>query len=126
MSNQDFKAKFKSGAEVLSNLFADQKGPVADQFLRWKLWMNWSDIVGQTTAESCEPISYHQGVLTLWVKNSTWLTQMNFMSEAIKNSINQKFSQNMVKDIRLTLDRKSVPYTHDEQFKEQLRKFFKK
>jgi predicted nucleic acid-binding Zn ribbon protein len=126
MAKQDHKSKFNSGAEVLQNLFSDKQGPVADQFLRWKLWMNWQDIVGPTTAQCCEPVSFHQGVLWLWVKNSTWMTQLNFMSETIKNTINQKFSQNMVKEIRLTMDRKNVPHQNDEDFKNKLHQFFKK
>jgi len=126
MAKQDHKSKFNSGAEVLQNLFSDKQGPVADQFLRWKLWMNWQEIVGPTTAQCCEPVSFHQGVLWLWVKNSTWMTQLNFMSETIKNTINQKFSQNMVKEIRLTMDRKNVPHQNDEDFKNKLNQFFKK
>ncbi|MFN3454274.1 MAG: DUF721 domain-containing protein [Pseudobdellovibrio sp.] len=90
---------------------------MAEQFLRWKLWMNWSEVVGPTTAQCCEPVAYHRGVLWLWVKNSVWMTQVTFMADAIKNSINQKFSHEMVKEIRLTMDRKSVPKTDNEDFK---------
>lgn len=125
-ADRDHKTKFKSSAEVLQNLFSAEQGPVADQFLRWKLWMNWSDVVGPTTAQCCEPVAYHQGVLWLWVKNSTWMTQLNFMSETIKNTINQKFSGNMVQEIRLTMDRKNVPRQNDEDFKNKLNQFFRK
>jgi hypothetical protein len=71
-------------------------------------------------------VAYHQGVLWLWVKNSTWLTHINFMTETIKNTINQKFSQNMVREIRLTTDRKNVPSQYDQKFKDRLNLFFRK
>lgn len=117
---------------MLQNLLSGSEGQatatghMADQFLRWKLWMNWQEIVGQTTAQCCEPVSYHQGTLWLWVKNATWLTQLNFMSETIKNTINQKFAAGMVREIRLTMDRKNVPKANDKEFKNNLEKFLKK
>lgn len=148
MRERDRKPKFKTSAEVLQSLLSGEGKTVlgltknasgsswkkqdtgidhmADQFMRWKLWMNWKDIVGATTAECCEPISFHQGVLWLWVKNSTWMTQLNFMSEAIKNTINQKLAGGMVKEIRVTMDRKNVPSVNDEQFKNHLQKLIKK
>lgn len=132
MSERDYRSKFKTSAEVLKNLLSGPEGQakatghMADQFLRWKLWMSWQDIVGQTTAQCCEPVAYHQGTLWLWVKNATWLTQLNFMSETIKNTINQKFAAGMVREIRLTMDRKNVPRANDQEFKNNLEKFLKK
>lgn len=143
------KPKFKTSAEVLQSLLSGQGKTslgltkkageksswkkhdegidhMADQFFRWKLWMNWKDIVGATMADCCEPVSFHQGVLTLWAKNSTWMTQLNFMSETIKNTINQKMAAGMVKEIRVTQDRKNVPKANDEQFKNHLEKLIKK
>lgn len=124
-SEQDFKAKFNTSAEVLHKLLEDKAGPVSDQYLRWKLWLTWKDVVGETVAENAEPISYHQGVLWLWVKNSVWMQQMSFMLEPIKNSVNQKFRAGFVKEVRLTLDRKMTPATTDEKFKTNLKKFIK-
>lgn len=139
MRENDRKPKFKTSAEVLQSLLSGRAATtvggkrqdsgidhMADQFSRWKLWMNWSDVVGPTVAESCEPVSFHQGVLTLWVKNATWLTQISFMSEAIKNTINQKFTAGMVKEIRVTMDRKNVPQSNNQDFKKNLQKFIKK
>ena len=124
-SEQDFKAKFKTSAEVLHKLLEDKAGPVSDQYLRWKLWLSWKDVIGPTVAENAEPISYNQGVLWLWVRNSVWMQQMSFMLEPIKNSVNQKFRAGFVKEVRLTLDRRLTPSTNDEKFKTNLKKFLK-
>lgn len=149
MSNNHKKSQFKTSAEVLQSLLSGQGttllgrqkpagqaatwkkqddgiNHMADQFFRWKLWMNWKDIVGHTTAECCEPISFHQGTLWLWAKNSTWMTQLNFMSETIKNTINKKMGPGSVKEIRITMDRKNVPSANDEKFKQHLEKIIKK
>ncbi|MCC2678432.1 MAG: hypothetical protein K0R29_1008, partial [Pseudobdellovibrio sp.] len=108
-NEKDFKLKFNSSAEVLVNLLQDKAGPVSDQYLRWKLWLSWKDVVGPTVGDNSEPIAYHSGVLWLCVKNSVWMQQMTFMLEPIKHSINQKFKAGFVKEVRLTLDRKLTP-----------------
>ncbi len=126
MKENDFKSKFKTSAEVLKSLFEEKTaGPVSDQFLRWKLWMNWTDVVGPSTAAHSEPVAYHNGVLTLWVKNSTWMQQMTFLSETIKNTINAKYKKNFVHEIRFTLDRKNTPRPDNVEFKKSVKKFFK-
>ncbi len=125
VKENDFKSKFKSTAEVLKSLFEEKEGgPVSEQFQRWKLWLNWKDIVGETTAEYTEPVSYHNGVLWLWVKNSTWMQQMTFMSETIKNTVNQKYKKDFVREIRYTLDRKNIPKENSD-FKANVKKFIK-
>lgn len=125
MRENDFKSKFKSSAEVLKSLFEEKEGgPVSEQFQRWKLWLNWKDIVGPSTAEYTEPVAYHNGVLWLWVKNSTWMQQMTFMSETIKNTVNQKYKKDFVREIRYTLDRKNIPKENSD-FKANVKKFIK-
>jgi Dna[CI] antecedent, DciA len=125
MRENDFKSKFKTSAEVLKSLFEEKEGgPVSEQFMRWKLWLNWKDIVGPTTAEYTEPVAYHNGVLWLWVKNSTWMQQMTFMSETIKNTVNQKYKKDFVREIRYTLDRKNIPKENSD-FKANVKKFIK-
>ncbi len=124
-SDQDFKTKFQTGAEVLQKLLEGKSGPVSDQYLRWKLWLSWKEIVGATVSDNAEPTAYHHGVLTLCVRNSVWMQQMTFMLEPIKKSINQKFRENFIKEIRLTLDRKATPDRNDEAFKNNLKKFVK-
>jgi hypothetical protein len=64
-------------------------------------------------------------VLWLCVKNSVWMQQMTFMLGPIKTSINKKFKAGFVKEIRLTLDRKSTPQMNNENFRENLKKFIK-
>ncbi len=122
---KDFKEKFNTSAEVLHKLLEDKAGPVSDQYLRWKLWLSWKDVVGPTVADNSEPIAYHRGVLWLCVKNSVWMQQMTFMLEPIKHSVNQKFKAGFVKEVRLTLDRKLTPSSNDEDFKKNLKKFVK-
>lgn len=97
------------GSNVLQALFENGKSPLSVQFIRWKLWRRWPEFVGPTIAQYSEPVGYNKGVLILWVKNSSWLQQLVFMREHIAETINKKLECHYVKEVRLTLDRKSVP-----------------
>lgn len=125
MAENDFKTKFNTGAEVLQKLLEGKAGPVSDQYLRWKLWLNWKDIVGPTVSDHSEPISYRNGLLWLCVDNSVWMQQMGFMTETIKETINHKFRKGFVREIRYTTDRRQVPSMEDDQFRDNVKKFLK-
>jgi len=103
------KSQLEIGSEVLQALFENGKSELSVQFLRWKLWKKWPDFVGSTMAAVSEPVGYYRGVLYVWVKNSTWMQQLVFMREPMKEKINQKLEMNYVKEVRLTMDRRSVP-----------------
>lgn len=110
MSDQNKpKSKLTLGSQVLQALFENGKSPLSVQFIRWKLWRKWPEIMGPTIAENCEPVGYKQGVLFLWVKNSTWMQQMVFMRDPMTKKINDHLKMRYVTEIRLTLDRRSVP-----------------
>lgn len=103
------KGNLSLGSEVLQALFENGKTDLSVQFIRWKLWKKWSEYVGPTMGQASEPVGYHRGILYVWVKNSAWMQQLVFMREPMKETINKKLKQNYVYEIRLTMDRKSVP-----------------
>jgi hypothetical protein len=108
------------GLEVLQGLFENGNTALSQQFIRWKLWKKWTDFVGPTIAQVSEPVGYKRGTLYVWVKNSSWMQQLIFMLEPMRESINKKLQTEYVKTIHLTLDRKSVPHSPEES--EALRK----
>jgi len=109
MRRQDPKSKFSLGSEVLQRLFESGKSPLSEQFLRWKLWARWSEFVGPTIAQNTEPVGLNRGVLYLWVKSSSWMQQLTFMKDPIRDTLNKKLGQPLIKNIRFTLDRREVP-----------------
>lgn len=113
MDEQDYNPKFKLSSEVLMNIFDSGNTPLSEQFIRWKLWAQWKEVVGPTIAQYTEPVGYQRGCLYLWVKNSTWMQQMIFMREPIQKSINSKLQKKYVRSIRFTLDRRDVPKIED-------------
>jgi predicted nucleic acid-binding Zn ribbon protein len=73
------------------------------------LWKQWGEIVGPTMSKVCEPVGYRKGVLIIWVQSSSWMQQMTFMIDPLKNKINTFLDRTFVDQIRFTLDRKEVP-----------------
>ncbi|WP_347358265.1 DUF721 domain-containing protein [Bdellovibrio sp.] len=116
------KGKLSIGSEVLQRLFENGKSPLSEQFMRWKLWAKWDEVVGPTIAKNAEPVGFQRGVLYVWVRNSSWMQQMIFMKDPIRDTINQKFQNNFVKYIKFTLDRREVPTQDQTDFKEMISK----
>lgn len=116
------KGKLSVGSEVLQSLFENGKSPLSEQFMRWKLWAKWDEVVGPTIAKNAEPVGFQRGVLYVWVRNSSWMQQMIFMKDPIRDTINQKFQNNFVKYIKFTLDRREVPTQDQTNFKDMIQK----
>ncbi|MFN7262990.1 MAG: DUF721 domain-containing protein [Pseudobdellovibrionaceae bacterium] len=95
--------------DVLQSLLAKGKDPLSLQFLRWKIWKKWDEFAGPSIAAVSEPVGYRSGVLSIWGKNASWMQQLVFMREPLKTKINSLLEFQYVREIHLTLDRKSVP-----------------
>jgi hypothetical protein len=124
MSDQDYDPKFKSGTEVLQGLFENGKSPLSGQFLRWKMWARWEEVVGTTLAKSCEPVGLQWNTLIIWVPHPTVMQQMMFLKENILRAVQKAYPQMGIKDVRFTTDRKGLTNKEDEKM--QARAFVEK
>lgn len=109
MSEMDFKSKFKLSSQVLQSLFEDGKSPLSEHFLRWKLWSQWKELMGEGIAENSEPVGYHQKKLYVFVKNSSVMHHMYFLKKNMIQKIAKDFHPKFIKEIIFTMDKKSVP-----------------
>ena len=98
-----------SASSVLQVLLGNGKSPLADSFIRWKLWRYWEDIVGKAIASSSVPVEINRGRLVIWPRSSAQLQDLHYMSEAIKEKVNNFLGRKMVHSIRFTLDETRVP-----------------
>lgn len=122
MAEEKKSTKLFNSSEVLHALFENGKTQLSLQFLRWKLWKMWPDYAGASIAAASEPVGYNKGILYLWVKNASWMQQLVFMREPLAKKINEKLGFKYVYEIRLTLDRRSVPddALESEELKQQI------
>lgn len=114
------RSTLTSACDVLSSLLQSRKSPLSDQFLRWKLWQKWSEVVGPTMASQCQPVGYTDGTLLVWVEHPVYMQQLTFLVKEIQNKVNSYVDKNWVKRIRFTLDRKVV--LGNQQVREDLEK----
>lgn len=120
--SQKKQSELSAVSKVLQSLLANGKSPLSDQFLRWKLWRFWPDVVGPTWAKACEPVGFERGRLFLWVRSSAQLQEIRFFEDSLKLKVNEYMGREWVYSIRFTLDRKGIPFTANasEEFKKFL------
>lgn len=103
------KGDLRSVATVLQSLFKDGKQPLSDQFMRWKLWSQWEQVVGPQIAKYSQPVAFQRNQLWIQVDSSARVQEMRFFAAEFIRKINQFMGRPWVKFIHFTLDRKSVP-----------------
>ena len=98
-----------ASSQVLQILMQDGKSELSAQFQRWKIWYRWPEVVGESISAHCEPVWYMRGTLHIWVRTSSWLQQLIFMSDDIRYKVNRVAGDQWAKKIRFTTDRRAVP-----------------
>jgi hypothetical protein len=88
---------------------ANGNSPLSDQFLRWKIWRFWPEIVGDTLGKVCEPVGFERGRLYIWVKSSARLQEIRFFEDTLKEKVNAHVGRTWARSLRFTLDRHGIP-----------------
>ncbi len=65
-----------------------------------KLWDIWEDIVGQTIAQNAKVSAFKEKLLIVEVSDSTWLYQLQFLKEDMKQKINQALGKDAIEEIK--------------------------
>ncbi|MBP2642332.1 MAG: hypothetical protein H6Q67_219 [Firmicutes bacterium] len=65
-----------------------------------KIFLNWSNIVGNEIASHSNPGKLHYGILLVSVSNSVWIHHLMTLKESIINKINSFVGEKVVKDIK--------------------------
>lgn len=115
MSSQKRRGALTPVGHVLQSLFQNSKSELSDQFLRWKIWSFWPQIVGPTLARCSQPVGYQKGRLYIWVDHSARMQELSFMVVDIRDKINQAVGKKWVRSIKFTLDRREVPKSEEGQ-----------
>ncbi len=97
------KSDLISATDVLQVLLDGQKLPLSQAYQVWKLRRHWKDIVGETINEHSRPLFYIRGTLYIWSENSVWTQEFVFLSQTIKQKINDYMGKNWVRNLRFQL-----------------------
>ncbi len=60
----------------------------------------WREVIGDSIADKCEPVSFEDGVLVLRTTSSAWATQLTLMQGQVKHLLNEEFGREVVKELR--------------------------
>jgi hypothetical protein len=108
------KGALNQATDVLEGVLLSNKSPLSDQFMRWKLWRKWADVVGPTISAQSMPVGFVNGMLYVWVKNAVWMNEMLFLAGPIREKVNAFVEKNWVQQVRFTLNQHDVPKTEDD------------
>ncbi|MBX7230733.1 MAG: DUF721 domain-containing protein [Bdellovibrionales bacterium] len=96
-------------SNILQSLLSRGQSPLSDQFLRWRVWNSWSEIVGSRVCQYSVPVGFHHGILIVWVKTSAHLHDLSFALDLIRTKVNHHVGFDWIHSVRLTVDKKDVP-----------------
>lgn len=109
MSENKKNQKLQPVSNVLQAIFTRGNSALSDQFLRWRLWNSWAELVGPGIAAYSTPVGFNKGILIIWVRTPAHLQEMNYGREILRKKVNQFIGFEWTMNIKLTLDRKDVP-----------------
>src|SRR5258708_6096792 len=82
------KSMPSSAVDVLQGLLEKGNSPLAQDFKRYRLKLDWPKVVGPTIAEKCSPVGFANGILYIWVTNATWMNQLFYARRELLKKIN--------------------------------------
>ena len=71
------------------------------KLLEQKALMAWKEVVGEVIARDTHPVSLVNGLLTVYVSNTVWSTELSLQKLQVISKINAAVGQQVVKDYRL-------------------------
>jgi len=67
------------------------------------VWNVWAEVVGDLLAAKAEPARIEDGKLFVRVANSTWMQELQFLKDEIRDHLNHRLGAPVVRDIFLIL-----------------------
>ena len=66
---------------------------------RLQLFRIWNAEVGATVAARAQPVGFRDGVLSVRVNSATWMQELQFAKEEIRERLNLRLDNDLVRDI---------------------------
>lgn len=65
-----------------------------------KLWDIWEKTLGQSIARNAKVSAFKEKLLIVEVSDSTWLYQLQFLKEEMKQKLNQALGKDAIEEIK--------------------------
>jgi len=80
-----------------------QRLPMGKRLQEYRVWGVWEEAVGEIVARHARPSKIQKGLLFVSVSDSVWMQELQFLKEMIKEKINERLGEPVVKDIFFVL-----------------------
>jgi hypothetical protein len=84
-------------SEVLSDVL--KRVDPERQMRVYDLWNFWSDEVGELIARRARPQGFRNGILFVTVATQSWMQELQFMKEKIRERLNTRLGAELLRDI---------------------------
>jgi predicted nucleic acid-binding Zn ribbon protein len=75
----------------------------------YSLWTFWEEEVGTAIAARARPGGFHAGILSVQVKGHTWMQELQFLKETLRERLNARLGKELIRDIYFTSVAASEP-----------------
>jgi len=69
------------------------------QMHAYTIWTFWDDAVGDGIARRAQPTRFRNGILFVTVATHSWMQELQFMKEEIRDRLNTRLAASLVRDI---------------------------
>ena len=83
--------------DILSNLLGDSNLPFNPENAR--IWEVWDEVVGPTISKNAQPYGIKNKRLRVHVSDSIWLQELEYMADAIRDTLNLELERKAVEKI---------------------------
>ncbi len=84
-------------ADVLSDVL--KRVDPEQQMRVYSIWNFWADEVGELIARRAQPSGFRNGILFVTVATQSWMQELQFMKEKIRERLNTRLGAELVRDI---------------------------
>jgi hypothetical protein len=103
MAKRTDRSSWQSAAEILGALLPHL--PIAGRMQEYRVWEVWDEAVGEAIARKARPTRIQHGRLFVTVSNSVWMQELQFSKARMKEAVNRKLGEPVVKDIFFVVGR---------------------
>lgn len=72
---------------------------LSTKLAEYGVWPIWNETVGPTIARNAQPERIRHGTLFVKVTSPTWMQQLQYMKEMIREKLNQRLGSEVVKNL---------------------------
>ncbi len=72
-------------------------------YLEYRVCAAWDEAVGERIAQMTRPVRVKDGLLTVAANDSAWVTELGYMSEDLRDKVNEALGGEEVRHIRFVV-----------------------